>query len=665
MKYHPLKPFFFLPIISVIFSGCPQVTSTEIPAILTIEETIAAAGNSESERERYELLLNLQQHPDLETDLSQELSDLLPYIDRWANGRNKYHVAGDQELSGEGGYLGGFFVQDIWPGDFAFPSVIRGLSPLYPIWCLYRGRMLIWQAIEMGVLTEIYFSEGRDLLEEAATAFPDNRIITTYLGAKTPWPYTLNAPNHAPAWAIAQQKLLNHLENIMMFWIEERQTMDGQMGGGWGDDVEMWRKWTPVLLPFEHRASFEAQQKLARGIFSLPRLQDGYTNILTDVEHSSEDTGDPLMAMLLLDPESEEWQNKALVIAQLMQDLWTANNDLGFLQFKSTYFTANEVSNNDNFACDTAYHVRAIQPALRLWHQGNADAYDTLFERWLETWAHSVMQEGTDKPLGVLPSALHFPSGLAGGPNPVWWNPGCHITDKTFQYPRALAMMTDALIVAYLRTEDPLYLDPFRHMVNAWTQTRITPTDPESGNLQWAADKMRKYLPSALSKLRQATGNTEFDDFIAVEGSAWEKHLVAANVSNITATLEQNVESLAYNRAFFTEEVRFTDRIFKFHSNYLNDILATPIPNLNTTLLHNMLTGAVGIPNFLSLPGVRWHTSPQDIAIWVTQNQERELWQPYFILALKRERSQQNYIALMSLTPFSLWNAMECLFPYK
>ena len=103
---------------------------------------------------------------------------------------------------------------------------------------------------------------------------------------------------------------------------------------GWGDDVEMWRKWTPVLLPFEHRASFEAQQKLARGIFSLPRLQDGYTNILTDVEHSSEDTGDPLMAMLLLDPESEEWQNKALVIAQLMQDLLTANNDLGFLHLR-------------------------------------------------------------------------------------------------------------------------------------------------------------------------------------------------------------------------------------------------------------------------------------------------------------------------------------------
>ena len=118
--------------------------------------------------------------------------------------------------------------------------------------------MLIWQAIEMGVLTEIYFSEGRDLLEEAATR--SLIIESSHLFGREDTVALYSCPNHAPAWAIAQQKLLNHLENIMMFWIEERQTMDGQMGGGWGDDVEMWRKWTPVLLPFEHRASFEAQQ---------------------------------------------------------------------------------------------------------------------------------------------------------------------------------------------------------------------------------------------------------------------------------------------------------------------------------------------------------------------------------------------------------------------
>ena len=40
---------------------------------------------------------------------------------------------------------------------------------------------------------------------------------------------------------------------VMRFWCEKRQAPDGQFGGGWGDDVEMWRKWTPILLGFKIR----------------------------------------------------------------------------------------------------------------------------------------------------------------------------------------------------------------------------------------------------------------------------------------------------------------------------------------------------------------------------------------------------------------------------
>ena len=38
---------------------------------------------------------------------------------------------------------------------------------------------------------------------------------------------------------------------VMRFWCEKRQAPDGQFGGGWGDDVEIWRKWTPILLGFK------------------------------------------------------------------------------------------------------------------------------------------------------------------------------------------------------------------------------------------------------------------------------------------------------------------------------------------------------------------------------------------------------------------------------
>ena len=39
---------------------------------------------------------------------------------------------------------------------------------------------------------------------------------------------------------------------MVKFWCTEANPTDGQFGGGWGDDVEAWRHWTPILLGFKH-----------------------------------------------------------------------------------------------------------------------------------------------------------------------------------------------------------------------------------------------------------------------------------------------------------------------------------------------------------------------------------------------------------------------------
>ena len=84
------------------------------------------------------------------------------------------------------------------------------------------------------------------------------------------------------------------------YWISERQAEDGQFGGGWGDDVEMWRWWAPVLLGYDTPELAAAQRLLAEGIFELERLSQGYTSMVIDVEHGSEDSADSLTPMLQL-----------------------------------------------------------------------------------------------------------------------------------------------------------------------------------------------------------------------------------------------------------------------------------------------------------------------------------------------------------------------------
>ena len=155
-----------------------------------------------------------------------------------------------------------------------------------------------------------------------------------------------------PEWVQHQHVAITHLMDILEFWIQHRQAEDGQFGGGWGDDVEMWRWWTPLLLGYTHPDITRAQEKLSTGIFALPRLEQGYTSILTDVEHSSEDSADSISPMLLIQPDSE-WTNRALRIGELASSLWFAENDVGGLQFQSTYFTSTEVDAHPDRACDT------------------------------------------------------------------------------------------------------------------------------------------------------------------------------------------------------------------------------------------------------------------------------------------------------------------------
>ena len=93
-------------------------------------------------------------------------------------------------------------------------------------------------------------------------------------------------------------------------------------------------------------------------------MAKGYTNRVSDVEHTGEDSGDAGTAMMHIDPDNPIWQERALTIGRLMETLWTARNDRGQLQFKSTYFSSEVVDTSLHRACDTIYHPRAVQPTL-------------------------------------------------------------------------------------------------------------------------------------------------------------------------------------------------------------------------------------------------------------------------------------------------------------
>lgn len=600
----------------LLLLGCPSADDAE-PEPPDALELIEQAGNAGDEGERYRLLVAAREVAD--AGLAAELDTLLPAVDVWANGLDHW-VPGDQEQAGEDGYLGGFLLGTL-PGDdpTPWPEALPAGSVLEPIRGFYRGRGLIWRAIQDGILVgndagrDLWFGEGRGLIAAFAAAYPHNPVAPMYLDQPVPW----TPPERVdglPDWANDQRVALSRMADIVDFWVEDRQAPDGQFGGGWGDDVEIWRHWTSVLLGFEYAPATEAWRAIADGIWALPRLAGGYTDVFTDVEHSSEDTADTLTPMLLLG-HAGVWAERADGLHALFEGSWSGTNERGFTQFQSTYFGSEGVSDLASRACDTAYHARALQPALLRWQRGGELP---MLEAWLRTWVDAAAREERGKPAGVLPSAIHWPSGEVGGPGEDWWEPGCALNAGAFDWPSAMSGITRSLVLAWWKTGDDAFLEPLRGLAEhrrAWLATGDCGVE---GDAAWVGWKTRGFLSDALAKHWLLTGSDEFVDLLEAGGSAaWRAQ--NGDRSGVEAAFASSAAALSINEASYTTEVRWTDRLFRFSRSYADHYAEEPLPRVDTNALYASVTGDLGGASHLPLPAVRWRTHPRDLAVLVTQ----------------------------------------------
>jgi len=508
-----------------------------------------------------------------------------------------------------------------------------GVAPdslLYPLTCIYRGRMLVWTANEYGNILGYhdqrrrFFDRAVDQFRIANRAFPENRIVRMYLGE--PFPPVKEYPRvpGAPEWAVWQREGLERLTDLVLWWIEHRLQPDGQYGGGWDDDCEMWRHWVPVMIGFEHPKMTEAQAFFSRALLSQEYMRDGYTRRSYDVEHTAEPSSDTITPMMHLAPDDPEWRQRAMRLAELMETRWTGRNERGLLQFQSTYFSAQRVDPDPVRACDTPYHVRAIEPALVLWLRTGDPRLGKLFTAWLDTWVDAAARDERGKPAGVIPAAIRWPGGEAAGPGPQWWDPQHHNEPRLYEWPSALRGMNDALLLAYHMTGEERYLQPLRSMAALrWEalQARDDPS-PAPGSRLWCGRKLG-LMTGTLAKYKLLTGGDEFDALLARDDAKWSAGRENALRARLTESLRQTAAALAINLPGRTSEVRWTDRVFAFARLFGEDMLfpeAKPACNRrpDLELLYGTATGDRGSLMVFPMNAVRWLTEPRRIAALVT-----------------------------------------------
>jgi hypothetical protein len=576
-----------------------------------VEALIRRAGSADDEAERLKLLRQLWQHGDADAALKAEAGRLAAAVERWITSR---------QLA--------YFGREIGRRrDFDF-GVAKG-SPLWPLTCIYRGRMLVWLTLESGgiqgdeKLRRRFLDEAAANFRTAAEAFPNNRIVRMYLGEPIPWPRALPGADRAPQWAALLRENLERLADIVEWWIDHRMQPDGQYGGGWGDDCEMWRWWTPVLIGFDSPKIARAQARFSDALMGQPHMAGGYTSRMSDVEHTAEDSADVITPMMHLAPDDPAWKRRALRLAELMEKLWTARNERGGLQFRSTYFTADRVDGTPQRACDSVYHPRAVQPALLYWQRTGDEKLGRLFAAWMDTWVDAAARAERGKPAGVLPSAIHFPDGRAGGLGRDWWDPRNHGEAGLYRWPSAMSMMCDTLLLTWHMTGDEKYLQPLRSMaaIRLKHLKRRPEAAPSSGSEAWCAAQLG-FLAATLAKHKRLSGSEEFDELLARDYRA----VMAAGGderSVLAAALRSGAEALRINFQGYTSEVRYTDRVLRFPrlfgAGWMFPQAVGGIASPRPDLLYSAVTGDPGQAGYFPLNAVRWLTPPRDIAALVTE----------------------------------------------
>jgi hypothetical protein len=501
--------------------------------------------------------------------------------------------------------------------------------------------MRAWQLIENSTIRS-HPVEGPKLHQRASAdfrryqeAFPENRIPGMYLGKSIPWEKSFPDTPGAPEWAVLQREQIERLRDIIHWWIDHRQKPDGQFGGGWGDDCEMWRWWAAVLLGFDDPKSRDAQLKFSRSAMNRPHLKGGFNQEITDVEHAAEDTTDNLIPLMVLEPQNQRWQDWALKMGPFMENAWTGKNERGLLQFKSFYFSATGTSPAPTRALDVIANIGALHPAFLAWQQKSDPTLDRLLPAWLDSWVDATARADQGKPAGILPSSIRWPDGATtGGDAKNWYEPvkfGGYM-HSYYIWPSVITEITDALVIAHVKTGQDKYLQPLRSMAAIrlhWLKEK-GPKDAKPGSEAWCAENLGPRenansnfgaLVKSLARCKALTGTTEFDELLALESAQFTLRSDASGREEITAALRDSATALRVNFPGFTSEVRSTDRVMRFIQFRAEDYQFDDYKGVmqpKHELLYRMISGDTNAPRFPQI-AVRWLTPAEDMAVFVTK----------------------------------------------
>ena len=409
---------------------------------------------------------------------------------------------------------------------------------------------------------------GREDLRWLFTRYPGDRTLAMLNGQRINLPDPsdhLPVPGAPPRWAMLEREAISRLKSEIDWWVNSRRAANGELGGKIDDDVEILREWIPLLL-LGDETTIRGWKRLADAVWTNPRVLNGYSRHVRDVEHSAEFISDSTPELIVVDDDST-YLKRLMFTPDYFEHLWSGKNRFGRRFFKSAWLGATGIDERPPRNRDVEMNSRALKP-LRYLAWATRDArYVRLTEEWARAWLSASLRTDKGKPAGIIPASIRWPDEMINGDEPTWYDSNM-MWDYYAWSDRCGSAILDHLVFTYDLTGDSSLLEPLELTLRLIRRQMQDHSDIRTGTFAagsepWAAQRLLRNQAfwSPVQKWRMLTGNAEFDDLIASSSTPYLKYRLTQAEEHLEEGLLELLGTLRYNTGLRTDLVVHTDRV--------------------------------------------------------------------------------------------------------
>ncbi|HTY35972.1 MAG TPA: VOC family protein [Bacteroidota bacterium] len=355
-------------------------------------------------------------------------------------------------------------------------------------------------------------------------------------------------PAGVPAWAFRQVEDLRYFKRFVLWWIDNRQISDGELGGGLSDDDDLTNCWPgAALMGCAPEKINAAILRLLDAIYANGMITNGLSTIQTDGLHTHEEGIEAQAQAMLVDYGSPKQVERIMETVRALDEKLILKNKAGHRHFRSSYVGANKIADEGVWEWSLQQQeFLLLQPVLTLVEfNGNQRARQLAIDVADGLLAHATKDK--DGKI-VLHSEINFSSDSAR-PSPLGTKA---MLTSSMGDGATISTSSAALQLfwgVYRLTGDRKYLQPLLDLGEevlgllsqdaldvldlrgTWGASIAAKTTPGKGpdlyrHIAWQMTGNKTYLERYYADEAESSALREY---INTEGSLWSDRVFAAN----------------------------------------------------------------------------------------------------------------------------------------